>query len=64
MVSNMRFTDNGDGTFTDNNTGLVWEKGPGIEPAMQRRNVARLLAFFSSVPCLRLVSSAEDSGAV
>lgn len=27
-----RFTDNGNGTLTDNNTGLMWEKAPKSEP--------------------------------
>ena len=35
----MSFTDNGDGTITDNNTGLVWQKTDGGEMSFENAEI-------------------------
>lgn len=39
IVNPMSFTDNGDGTITDNNTGLVWQKTDGGEMSFENAEI-------------------------
>lgn len=44
-----RFVDNGDGTVTDNKTGLVWEKKTGVPPLYTYEYVANPVCAFGAV---------------
>lgn len=39
IVNPMSFTDNGDGTITDNNTGLIWQKTDGGEMSFENAEI-------------------------